>query len=136
MENAVGSVFPGAVLRVAVDGREVFHRPFGTLRPNGQGAQVRHHTSYDVASLTKCASIATLIMQDDGNLVLKCSLGGAVLWNTESAGKGGNALKIQVRGVVSIADVLLIYVSVNHSVFEIKLGKQGLIVNKPPKINS
>lgn len=63
MERAAGDVFPGGVLRVAVQGREVFHRPFGTLRPKGQGAPVRHGTSFDIASLTKCVSIATLMMQ-------------------------------------------------------------------------
>ena len=63
MERGTHRVFPGAVLRVAVDGREVFHRPFGTLRPRGNGQPIRHGTTYDVASLTKCVSIATLIMR-------------------------------------------------------------------------
>jgi len=68
MERGTHRVFPGAVLRVSVDGREVFHRPFGTLRPRGNGQAIRHGTTYDVASLTKCVSIATLIMRriDEG----------------------------------------------------------------------
>ena len=68
MEEGVGNVFPGGVLRVAVEGKEVFHRPFGTLRPRGQGTPVRHGTVFDTASLTKCVSIASLIMKgvDEG----------------------------------------------------------------------
>ncbi len=62
MERASGNIFPGAVLRVSVGKREVFHRPFGTLRPRGHGERIRHSTVFDVASLTKCMSVATLCM--------------------------------------------------------------------------
>ena len=47
---------------------------------------------------------AKLVMQDDGNLVLYCVVKGAVLWNSESFGKGvDSGLKIQVKHRLYVA---------------------------------
>ena len=44
---------------------------------------------------------AKLVMQDDGNLVVYCVVGGEVLWNSESNGKGvDSGLKLQVSFIM------------------------------------
>lgn len=68
MSDAVGAVFPGAVLRVAVDGREVLHEAFGRTGSLEGAADVTTETLWDVASLTKPLCVVSLAMKalDEG----------------------------------------------------------------------
>ena len=63
MNDAVGAVFPGAVLRVSVGGRVVLHEPFGVLGVWGGSPRVTLATCFDLASLTKPMVVATLAMR-------------------------------------------------------------------------
>lgn len=68
MNEAVGAVFPGAVLRVAVDGHELLHEAFGAFGAWEGSPQVTLDTRWDVASLTKAISVLSLSMKavEDG----------------------------------------------------------------------
>lgn len=72
MSEAVGAVFPGAVLRVTVDGEEVFHEAFGRVGVWEDSPVVTTATRWDVASLTKAMCVMSLAMQgvDEGWLDL------------------------------------------------------------------
>lgn len=72
MHDAVGAAFPGAVLRVAVDGSEVFHEGFGRAGVLERSPAVTTALRWDIASLTKPLCVMSLAMQgvDEGWLDL------------------------------------------------------------------
>jgi CubicO group peptidase (beta-lactamase class C family) len=78
MKEAAGVVFPGAVLRVAVGGEEIFHEATGRVGSWAGSAPVTRETRFDVASLTKPMAVVTLVLQgiEEGWLHLDEPVGG------------------------------------------------------------
>jgi len=75
-EGLAEGVFPGAVVLVLKDGRQLFHEPYGKA-DIAAGDPVAEGTLFDLASLTKplATTLCTMVLIEDGRLRLEDRLG-------------------------------------------------------------
>lgn len=70
LQWGVSGVFPGAVLRVSVNGEVVIHEAVGKLSHDLDASDATVHTRYDIASLTKPILVGTIAMLAYDNRVI------------------------------------------------------------------
>ncbi|MDR0332156.1 MAG: serine hydrolase [Dysgonamonadaceae bacterium] len=63
MEGVTQGAYPGCQILVAMNGKIIYNRAFGTFDPGGAGSEVTAETVYDVASITKVAATVPAIMK-------------------------------------------------------------------------
>jgi CubicO group peptidase (beta-lactamase class C family) len=71
-DGIAGGTFPGAVVLVFKDGRQLFHEPYGKADMTA-GDPVTEETLFDLASLTKplATTLCTMVLIEDGRLRLE-----------------------------------------------------------------